>query len=147
MTPQDPAWVRTLAEQLAGTDIDSLTLVGPTLTLRLARTPEGEVRSQLAPAADPATASVQTLRAGSVGVVLTAHPLREEPLVQPGQAVLAGQALMLLQVGQVLLPVTAPRAGRVLRLRAEAGTRVGYGSPLVDIAEPLPDTPLSNSPR
>ena len=72
-----------------------------------------------------------TLRAGSVGLVRLAHPLREAPLVQAGEPVAAGQALLLLQVGQVLLPVTAPRAGRVRQVLVEAGAAVGYGHPLV----------------
>ena len=39
----------------------------------------------------------------------------------------------LLQVGQVLLPVPAPRAGRVLRLRIAEGSVVGHGDALLDM--------------
>lgn len=139
MNLQDKDWVRALAEGLAATDIDSLELAGPEMTLRLVRAPGGEVEADVAPTGSAqagvdaqVTTVVETLRAGSAGVVCLAHPLREQPLAQPGDAVAAGQPLLLLQVGQVLLPVTAPRAGRVLRVLTEAGSRVGWGSPLLE---------------
>lgn len=143
MNLHDKDAVRVLAERLACTDIDSLELAGPDLTLRLVRVSGGEVEAEFVPTEfvdsdSAADASIETLRAGSVGVLLIAHPMREEPLVQPGDSVAAGQALLLLQVGQVLLPVTAPCAGRVRRVLAAAGSRVGYGSALLEF-EPLPE--------
>ncbi|MFM7025699.1 MAG: biotin/lipoyl-containing protein [Limnohabitans sp.] len=139
MNLDDKAWIRSRASQLAATDIDHFELVGPALTLRLARAPGGAVDAEVQPTAQATPLASDTvgtrlvLRAGSVGVARLAHPLREEPLVQAGDAVSAGQPLLLLQVGQVLLPVTAPGAGRVRRLIADAGATVGYGSPLIEL--------------
>lgn len=73
------------------------------------------------------------VRAGSVGWLRLSHPLRTQALVQPGQQVRRGQALALLQIGAVLLPVSAPCAGRVARWLAQDGVRVGYGEPLLEI--------------
>lgn len=138
MNLQDKAWIQALATKLAATDIDQLELAGPGLTLRLARAPGGAVDAEVLPTAQAVAAGdtahmPMTLRAGSVGVVRLAHPLREEALVQAGEPVAAGQPLLLLQVGQVLLPVTATRAGRVRQVLVAPGDMVGYGHPLVEI--------------
>ena len=86
-----------------------------------------------AAAASGAPTPRTVVRAGSVGVVLLAHPLRTQPLVGVGQAVAAGQALALLRIGDVLLPVAAPRSGVVARIVAADGSAAGYGDPLVEI--------------
>lgn len=143
MNLQDQAWIQALAQRLSATDIDHLELAGPALTLRLVRGPGGAFDAQVVPTGTPPVDSTLQgpssaeaglmLRAGSVGRVCLAHPLRDEPLVQAGDPVVAGQPLLLLQVGQVLLPVTAPCVGRVRRVVAQAGAAVGYGSPLVEL--------------
>jgi acetyl-CoA carboxylase biotin carboxyl carrier protein len=74
------------------------------------------------------------VRAGSVGLLLHTHPLRSEPLVKVGQQVAAGQALALLKIGLVLLPVSAPRAGVVSRIVAPDASAVGFGEPLIELA-------------
>ena len=126
--------VRQLAEWLQGTDIGLLELRGPGQSIRLSRQPSGEVR-EVEPAA-PAwrTSSTTVVRAGSVGVLLLTHPLRGEPLVQPGQTVAAGQALALLQIGLVLLAVPAPRAGVVSRIVSTHESAVGFGTALLELA-------------
>ncbi|MBU3738084.1 MAG: acetyl-CoA carboxylase [Rhodoferax sp.] len=139
MNLQDKDWIQELAKRLAATDIDSLELAGPALTLRLTRAPGGAVKPQVLPTTQNATAVIDaddaslTLRAGSVGVVRLAHPLRGEPLAPAGELVTAGQTLLLLQVGQVLLPVNAPRPGRVRQVLVASGEAIGYGHPLVQI--------------
>ncbi|MBS0455025.1 MAG: acetyl-CoA carboxylase biotin carboxyl carrier protein subunit [Proteobacteria bacterium] len=131
--------VRQLTEWLQATDISLLELRGPGESIRLCRQASGEVR-EAAPAHSPATApapqaaATTLVRAGSVGIVLHSHPLRTEPLVQPGQQVAAGQALALLRIGPVLLPVAAPRAGVVSRIFSSHESAVGFGAPLVELA-------------
>lgn len=143
MNLHDQDWIQGLAQRLSPTDIDHLELAGPAITLLLVRGPSGAFDAQVVPTGTPplhsnlqrptsAEAGLM-LRAGSVGRVCLAHPLREEPMVLAGDPVVAGQALLLLQLGQVLLPVTAPCAGRVRRVVAQAGAAVGYGSPLVEL--------------
>ncbi len=143
MNLQDQAWIQALAQRLLATDIDHLELAGPASTLRLVRGPSGAFDAQVVPTGTPplhsnvqGPASAEAglmLRAGSVGRVCLAHPMREELMVRAGDPVVTGQPLLLLQVGQVLLPVTAPCAGRVRRVVAQAGAAVGYGSPLLEL--------------
>ena len=45
----------------------------------------------------------------------------------------AGQAVGLLQIGPLLLPVTAPLAGVVAAVLAAEGHAVGYGTALVEL--------------
>lgn len=130
--PQIAAW-------LAATDIGLLELHGPGQTLRMRR--QGSaidiVETDDAPGPDaPAETDASqpvTVAASSVGVFLHCHPLREEALAPPGTTVLPGQALGLLQVGPLLLPVLAPAAGIVRELLAAHGAVVGYATPLVSL--------------
>src|SRR5437867_399732 len=112
--------LRELAAWLAPTDIGLLELRGPQMHLRLRRDdgPLGEV-VQVDAGDDSLTAIAGTtpqsdttvVSATSVGVFLHRHPLREAPLARPGADVRAGQTLGLLQIGALLLPLTAPHDG------------------------------------
>lgn len=130
-----------LAQWLQATDIAELELTGPDRRLRLQRTAGDRITVEVtAPQAACGLHPQATqrapriaIRAGCVGVVLLSHPLRDDTLVRAGQSVSAGQAVALLKVGQVLLPVPAPRAGRVTRILATDQAIAGYGAPLVEI--------------
>jgi acetyl-CoA carboxylase biotin carboxyl carrier protein len=140
-------WVKALEECLRGTDIALLQVQLPGVNLRLqcdvagqapAKAPQhkaAQATAVQAPSAPPAPLSPALLlvRAGSVGVLRLGHPLHAQPLVRSGQAVDIGQALALLQIGAVMLPVLAPCAGRVGRVLAQDGEIVGYGSLLLEI--------------
>lgn len=138
--------VRQLSAWLQDTDICSLELRGPDTRIALQRQGGQLVLADTvaatatasAPPAPPAAAAAATgisaVRAGSVGVLRLAHPGREQPLVRVGQSVAAGQPLALLQIGLVLLPVLAPRAGVVQRIVAADDAAVGYGSLLFELA-------------
>jgi len=106
---------------LAGTGIELFELRGPGTLLRLQRN------------GTTATVTADVVRSGSVGVLRLAHPLRPAPLVHVGDAVRAGQALAVLQLGAVLLSVAAPRDGVVRRILAADGSTIGYGEPLVEL--------------
>jgi acetyl-CoA carboxylase biotin carboxyl carrier protein len=121
-----------LCAWLAATDIDLLELDGPGEHLRLRRNGAQVEIVPDTPAHDsPATCAVA--KAASVGVFLHSHPLRGEPLATPGASVRAGQVLGLLQIGALLLPVTAPQDGVVENVLVALGTTVGYGTPLVEL--------------
>ncbi len=132
---------RQLAQWLQATDITELELTSPERRLRLQRTAGDQIAVEIgAPAqahdlheesrhAPPCT----LVRAGCVGVVLLTHPLRSDALVRVGQPVSEGQAVALLKVGKVILPVPAPRAGKVTRIVAAHHSVAGYGTPLVEI--------------
>lgn len=141
------AELQQLAAWLAGTDIGLLELRTPHGHIRLRRddaVPENYVREELqghagapVPAAAAAASPTQVV-ASSVGVFLHSHPLRGTPLAPPGVQVQAGQTVGLLQIGALLLPVAAPRAGVVAALREAHGSLVGYGAALVELH---PSTP------
>jgi acetyl-CoA carboxylase biotin carboxyl carrier protein len=121
-TPQLAAW-------LAGTDIGLLELRTPQGTLRLGR--QGDDIVQLP--AEVTEAETVSVHAPSVGVFLHSHPLAAAPLARIGERVDAGRAVGLLQIGPLLLPVTAPQAGIVDSIHAADGLHVGYGTPLVEL--------------
>jgi acetyl-CoA carboxylase biotin carboxyl carrier protein len=118
---------------LGATDIAMLELRGPGVFIRL-QAPAVQPTPADAMASDTAAAAQRrVVRAGSVGVLRLAHPLRAQPLVHSGQAVRRGQALALLQIGAVLLPVCAPCDGTVGQWLAQDASTVGYGTPLLDM--------------
>lgn len=118
-----------LAALLRGTDIATLELRSPGgLYLRVFN--------------DDAQVTVRSAnvvaRAISPGVLLQSHPLHTRPLCLPGQGVAAGQAIALLRVGHLLLPVTAAQPGTFVRYRVAPGTVVGWGDALADLLSSPP---------
>jgi acetyl-CoA carboxylase biotin carboxyl carrier protein len=137
MTGHTVDQTRQLIEWLDRTDIALLELSGPGQSVRLRRHGAGFESATSAPepaaAAEAPPETTTVVRAHSVGLVLHAHPLREDALVRVGQQVSAGQTVALLKIGAVLLPVPAPRAGVVARIVAASHGVVGFGDPLVEL--------------
>ena len=128
--------IRQLADWLGATDLGWLELEMPERTLALGRDPvtgafvEVDARPPVATGRSPAE---QVVHAPSVGVFRSAHPLDPAPLAVTGATVAAGQAIGLLQVGPLLLPLLAPGDGIVMAIKAEDGAAVGYGQALVTL--------------
>jgi acetyl-CoA carboxylase biotin carboxyl carrier protein len=129
MTPDLIAQVSTW---LAATDIGFLELRGPGVGLRLIHR-DGHVEPAPVGYEPRAARPAVTLHAPSVGRVRLTHPLHTHLLAAVGQAVAGGQAVLLLEIGSLLLPVVAPMSGTMSALRVAEGDVVGYGSPLVDL--------------
>jgi acetyl-CoA carboxylase biotin carboxyl carrier protein len=72
--------------------------------------------------------------ATSSGVLLTCHPMRSTPIVEPGAAIRQGDVLGLLRIAQLCLPVIAPSDGVVVKWLVEPGVTVGYGTALMTLA-------------
>jgi acetyl-CoA carboxylase biotin carboxyl carrier protein len=127
---------RQLAAWLADSDIALLELRGPQTLLRLARdgAPE-DARADVPPETLRPNPGTTIVPASGVGIVRLRHPLRDAPLAPVGDRVANTQVLALLQVGQVLVHVAAPRDGVVARLRAQDGDAVGYGDPLIELLD------------
>lgn len=70
------------------------------------------------------------IKAESLGILRRVHPSRPETRVEPGDAVVKGQPLALLQVGDAYTSVCAPSSGVVESVLAEEGQRIDYGTPL-----------------
>ncbi|MCF1442067.1 acetyl-CoA carboxylase [Ralstonia nicotianae] len=137
--------IRQICTWLAATDITEFDLQGPGihLSLRNARAVAPRISAQptpptppappapAAPAAPVGAASTEVVRAGSVGVFRHQHPQQTAPLAAVGASVRASQPLGLLQIGPLLLPVTAPCDAMVQDMPVPDGTVVGWGTSLV----------------
>jgi acetyl-CoA carboxylase biotin carboxyl carrier protein len=126
-----------LSAWLVATDIAMLELRGPGGHIRLRHDGASveRVEDEVPAWADelPAPAPRLTVAACSVGVFLHGHPLHTTPLVHPGTHVRAGQPLGLLQIGSLLLPVTATKDATVIGNLVADGETVGFGTPLVEL--------------
>lgn len=58
-----------------------------------------------------------------------------EILVSPGEQVIAGQKLILLESMKMILPIQAPRDGEVTAIHCEAGEAVEAGVELIEMGE------------
>ena len=125
---------RQLAAWLAATDVALLELRGPQTLLRLVRDGATGVVVQ-EDAQDEARPGTTIVPASTVGIVRHRHPLRDGPLAPIGVRVEVGLPLALLQIGQMLIAVPAPRNGVVARLLANDGDAVGYGDPLIELQD------------
>ena len=72
-------------------------------------------------------------KADVAGLFIAAHPWREKPFVEPGQAIEAGAIVGLVKIGLIYVPVLSPAAGIVEAIVAAPGATVGYGTPIVTI--------------
>ena len=124
-------YVDQISRWLAATDIAVLTLQGPDGHVRLTNGPAGVVRSHDAMPADAADGL--TIVSPSVGVFLHRHPMHAAPLAPPGAHVRPGDTLALLQIGVLLVPVLAPRAGIVAGTWTAHGSVVGFGARLIQL--------------
>lgn len=129
-----------IAAWFAAAGLGELELSGPGGRLRLRRGELGAAPGPIAPddtsAAQAAGPGREVVASPGVGVFLRAHPLRDQPLAAPGERVAEGQALGLLRIGSLLVPVLAPRPGTVRAIPAEDGALVGFGDPLFELAHP-----------
>jgi len=133
---------RQLAAWLADSDIALLELRGPQTLLRLARNgagscdvAEGQARDEVPANGSQARPGTTIVSACTVGIVRHRHPLRDGPLAPLGARIECGQTLALLQIGQILVQVPAPRDGVVAKTLAQDGDAVGYGDPLIELLD------------
>ena len=140
--------LRQITAWLTEVDIEFVEISRPGTTIRL--TAEAEHRGALRAVPLPAVSSgrtaaaacvpedvekqVATVTASSVGIFLAAHPARTTPFVSVDAHVARGDVVGLLQIAQLCVPVLAPIDGRVLRVLAAHGDKVGYGTPLFVLA-------------
>jgi acetyl-CoA carboxylase biotin carboxyl carrier protein len=140
--------LRQITSWLTEVDIEFVEISRPGTTIRL--TAEAQQRGALhesplpsVPGGGTAAAAhvlegvqkqVTTVTASSVGIFLAAHPARTTPFVSVDGHVARGDIVGLLQIAQLCVPVLAPIDGRVLRVLATHGDKVGYGTPLFVLA-------------
>jgi acetyl-CoA carboxylase biotin carboxyl carrier protein len=126
-----------LCAWLADTDISLLELTGPARTLRLLHD-DTRVTVETVDGPEGLCQPALIVRAQAPGRFLQQHPLRDRAIAAIGEDVAADAPLGLLQIGPLLLPVSAPSTGTVTDVLAEHGAIVGYGTPLFEL-QPFED--------
>ncbi|WP_426420290.1 biotin/lipoyl-containing protein [Bradyrhizobium genosp. A] len=121
-----------LSSWLAEAGIDYLELSGPDRELRLGRAVQQGLQAKTT---DTACAVTHAVRAPMVGTLLHSHPMRRVPLAPCGSLVRTGQAVALLQVGALLVPIDAPCDGVVVEVVAEEGALVGFGAEITRLSD------------
>ncbi len=81
--------------------------------------------------AAPATASVQATSSNAVVAPLSGQVARV--LVEDGQAITAGEVLVVLEAMKMETEITAPADGEVKQVLVETGEAVSGGQPLVEL--------------
>jgi len=145
--PFDPEAIRELAKILTETGLTEIEISDKDRRLRVARAPVAPASYAVAPA--PAAAAVPVtaeappddpaddpgaVTSPMVGVAYLSSEPGSAPYVQVGQAVQAGQTVMLIEAMKTFNQIKAPRAGTVTRVLVANGEPVEYGQPLLVIA-------------
>jgi acetyl-CoA carboxylase biotin carboxyl carrier protein len=128
--------LRDLTAWMAEAGIDELELMGPSFQLRLGGSPlqkrDVQASAQHHDAASASGPACQVVTAPTVGLFLHRHPLHATMLAPQGTQVRAGQALGLLRIGPLLVPVIAPGDGVAGAMLVAHETVVGFGTGLVE---------------
>ena len=137
--------VRALAQILADTDLTEIEVETGDGRIRIARTPAPVVgyapaAAPLAlppsnPAAPPATDAEHpgAVTSPMVGVVYLSAEPGSPPYITQGEAVTAGQTLLLIEAMKTYNQIRAPHAGTVTRILVATGRPVEFGEVLLVI--------------
>lgn len=129
--------IRQIVGWMNAADLACFELQEPSFTLRLSRSAGKPVSAavQAAPVEQPPE-KVERIaaRATVCGRFLSRHPSRQEPQVRAGERIEPGMQVGLIAVGQLYLPVIATEAGVMGEFMLEDHRLVGYGTPLVSLA-------------
>jgi acetyl-CoA carboxylase biotin carboxyl carrier protein len=144
----DTALVRELAELLESSHLTEIEIKDGERTIRVARTP-AVVTANYAAAPAAVAAPVPTAVAAPVADDWKLHPglvkspivgtayLTPEPGAAPyvseGESVTAGQTLLIIEAMKVMNPITAPKAGKVIKIFIRSEQPVEYDEPLIVI--------------
>ena len=148
--PFDPASVRVLATILVDTGLTEIEIEGKEGRIRVARAPAqvavaapaptvlAPVAAAPAPAiATPAPPAEDLARhpgavlSPMVGIAYLAPEPGATPFIALGQAVAAGQTLLLIEAMKTFNQIKAPKAGTIVRILVASGAPVEYGEPLL----------------
>ena len=143
----DTALVRELAELLGETGLTEIEVEDNHRKIRVSRAaaPAAAMAPALfaapAPAAAPAAAApaptadhANAVKSPMVGTVYLSADPGSAPFVSIGQAVAAGDTLVIVEAMKVMNPITAPAAGTVRAVLVENAQPVEYDQPLVVVA-------------
>ncbi len=144
--PFDTAEIRALAQILADTGLTEIEIAEGDTRIRVARAPApvtayapGVAPALAAPAAPPPAAEPDdsahpgAVTSPMVGVVYLSSEPGQPPFVTPGQAVTAGQTLLLIEAMKTFNQIKAPQSGTVARILVNSGVPVEFGEVLLVI--------------
>jgi len=146
----DPAFVRALAELLDDTQLSEIEVEDGDRKVRVARTLTAAAPTHYAPApvaapaaatpAAPAAAAAaaptadnfaDAVKSPMVGTVYLAPEPSAANFVNVGDAVNAGDTLLIVEAMKVMNPILAPAAGTVRALLVDSGQPVEFDQPLI----------------
>ena len=140
----DDDLVRKLSALLDETGLTEIEYADGERRIRVCKTAQTVIAApQVAPTAAVEDASSASDEPGSladhpgavtapmVGTAYTAPEPGADPFVSVGDAVSAGQTLLLIEAMKTFNPVRAPKAGRVAQILISDATPVEYGEPLI----------------
>ena len=144
----DPEAIRALANILSDTGLTEIEIVEADSRIRLARAAApvaapvayapapapaaAAVAGRPAPAPEPA-GTANAVLSPMVGIVYLSAEPGAAPFVTPGQAVTAGQTVLLIEAMKTFNQIKAPRAGTVTGVLVASGQPVEYDQPLMVI--------------
>jgi len=146
----DPSQVRELADLLSENNLTEIEVTDGERKIRVRREP-APVSAVPAPAAaalapqpmmappmhaEPAIGDVvgETVKSPMVGTAYLSPEPGAPPFVSVGDAVKAGDTLLIVEAMKVMNPITAPHGGIIKQLLVEPGQPVEFDQPLVVIA-------------
>jgi len=150
----DPELVRELAELLIANELTEIEVEDGDRRIKVSREPAaiiGAAPAAAAPAAaaHPSDASTQaapaqaaaaaeevagnTVKSPMVGTAYLSPEPSAKPFVEVGDAVKAGDTLLIVEAMKVMNPITAPEGGVVKKLLVSDGQPVEFDQPLVVI--------------
>ncbi len=144
----DPEAIRALATILSDTGLTEIEIVEADSRIRVVRAaapvmapvsfappapPPVAAPVILPAAAPPAPDTAGTVPSPMVGIAYLSAEPGATPYVVVGQAVTAGQTVMLIEAMKTFNQIKAPRAGTVTRILVSSGEPVEYDQPLLVI--------------
>ena len=147
----DPESIRTLATILRDTGLTEIELVEADSRIRLVRAPPTVVHTAssmpatsvlapslqtagtLPPAPSDDAAPAGAIMSPMVGIAYLAAEPGATPYIAVGQAVAAGQTVLLIEAMKTFNQIKAPQAGTVTRILVASGQPVEYAQPLLVI--------------
>lgn len=143
----EAAWIRELAAILDQTGLTEIEIEKSDVRVRVARNAGGAIAYAAAPsAAAPAPRSVinqpaavsdappaNAVTSPMVGTIYLSPSPDSDPFVKPGDKVVQGQTLMIVEAMKTMNPIAAPKAGVVKQVLVRDAQPVEFGEPLIVI--------------
>jgi acetyl-CoA carboxylase biotin carboxyl carrier protein len=141
----DGALLRELAELLATNDLTEIEVEDGDRKIKVRRdaapvvayapqpaaAPPPVAAAPAAAEAPPAAPPVDAVKSPMVGTAFLSPEPGAKPFIAPGQAIKAGDTLMIIEAMKVMNPILAPKAGTVRQLLVGDGQPVEFDQPLV----------------